>query len=81
MKLADQVRQHEGVRIVRAHERAALFGEIRFVRLFVDGEKQLFLQRIDLLLGVSLMKLQLRLVDHARVFRISIMRSSCLLRG
>ena len=41
----DQIRQHEGVRIVRVQKVAALLGEIGFVRFLVDGEEQLFLER------------------------------------
>jgi hypothetical protein len=39
-EFADQIRQHKRVRIVRVKKNAALFGQVRFVRFFVDREKQ-----------------------------------------
>ena len=44
-EFADQIRKHEGIRIVRVEEVAALLREIGFVRFLVDGEEQLFLER------------------------------------
>ena len=81
-ELADQIRKHERVRIVRIQEAAALFREIGFVRFFVDGEEKLFLQREELFLARVLVKLTARLYRwRLRLSGSSIMRRSCLLRG
>ena len=38
-ELADQIRQHKRIRLIRIEKRAALFREIGFVRFLVDREK------------------------------------------
>src|SRR5213080_2002589 len=59
-KFANQIRQDKRVWIVRIEKDAALFGEIRFVRFFVDGKEELFLELEQLLLaGVRKMKARL----------------------
>ncbi len=52
-----QVRQHEGIRILRFHVRAAFFGQIGFVGFLLNREEQLFflgVERLFALIGVQL---------------------------
>ena len=55
-----QVGQHERVRIFGAEKIAALLAEVRLVALFVNGEEQLFLLRVEVYLFLVGVKLQLR---------------------
>src|SRR6266480_5366789 len=62
-EFVDQIRQHERVRIVWIKKNAALLGEIRFVRFFVDGEEQFFLNLKQFLLTRVLIKRKLGFID------------------
>ena len=68
-EFADQIRQHERVRIVRIEEIAALLGEIGFVRFLVDREEELLLEREELFLARVLVERELGFVDGAALFR------------
>ncbi len=49
-KLRRQVREHEGVRIVRTQQGPPVFGQVGLLLFFIDDVVQLFLQRVALLL-------------------------------
>ena len=65
-----QVRQHEGVGVVRGKVLAALLGEIGLVALLFHREEQLFLLRVEVLLRLVEMEVQLGLVHQLDVRRL-----------
>jgi len=67
MQRRRQVRQHKGIRVLRAEVIAPLFGEVRLVALFVDREEQLFLLLVELNLLLVGVQLQFSLVHQAEV--------------
>ena len=64
-KLGGQIGQHEGVRIVGAHEGAAPFTEISLLLLFVDHVVELFFQSVALLFVEVAVHLEVELIDRA----------------
>ena len=66
----DQIRQHKRVWIVRVKKTAALFGKIGFVRFFVDGEEEFFLEREQFFFAGVRIKQKLSLIDSATLVRI-----------
>src|SRR5947208_6615162 len=69
-EFVNQIRQHKCVRIIRIQKDAALFGEIGFVRFFVDGKEKLFLEREEFFLASVLIKRKLSFVDRAALLRV-----------
>src|SRR5207244_381324 len=64
-KFADQIRQYERVWIVRIQKSPALLGKIRFVRFFIDREKQLLFQQEQFFLARVGVERKLGFIDRA----------------
>src|SRR5437867_3107590 len=69
-EFVNQIRQYKRVGIIRIQEAAALLGKIGFVRFFVDGEEQFFLEREQFLLTRVLIKRKLGFIDGAALIRV-----------
>ena len=69
-EFADQIREDEGIGIVRIQEGAALLGEIGLVRFLVHGEEEFFLEGEEFLLARVLEKRELGFVDRPALFRV-----------
>ena len=65
-----QIRQHEGIRIFRADEIAALFREVGFVAFLVNGEQQFLLLAVKIHFLLVLVQIQFRLVHQLEIFRV-----------
>ena len=70
MQRRRQVGQHEGVRVLRADEVAALFGQIGLVALFVNGEEQLLLFAVKVHLFLVPVQFQFGLVHQPQILGI-----------
>ena len=70
VKRRDDVRHHEGIRIVGREMLAAFLGQVRLVALFLHREKQLFLLLVKILLGLVEVQVQLGLVHQLDVLRL-----------
>src|SRR2546430_1738089 len=62
-EFTNQIRQHEGVGIVRVEKNAALLGEIGFIRFLVDRKKQFLLKLEQFLLARVLEERKLGFID------------------
>src|SRR5438552_16429948 len=70
-EFVNQIRQHECVWIIGIEKGAALLREIGFVRLFVDGEEQFFLERKQFFFARVLETGKRSFMDGAALGRVS----------
>src|SRR5204863_10057845 len=69
-EFVNQIRQHECVWIIGIEKGTTLLREIGFIRFFVDGEEQLFLERKQFFFTRVLDKGKLSFINCAAIVRV-----------